>query len=383
MKRVALLAMVAAAVLAPGTAVSATHHAVRIRLALVPLQKAQLGSAGASLALDYGSGAVFRRNVGLKAFDVRQVIADSDFRRAGRVAHYALDYGDSFTGSTGVMEISSGVEEYKSPAYAKNGLALWRHVDSYLQRGNPGTWKKLSAPPVGQRSSAYLGTWAAPGLNPIVSLDEHVTVGRFVLDLTVTAGSASAAEGVAPRLLRVLNHRLRFMLGGHLTGNPEPAKLPPGPHAGQVLGGPDLSTMTLQPSDVDPGAAYELQAYVTNAPALSAYLLGLSATGPYYEVDEETFWWPTATEATYAEAYVRATFVVQDGAGSDVDLSSVGDSATGILIGGSDGSVVAFTLTNGQAGAFVVGFSSGGLQDSDVQSVAQAAANRLDAGLGP
>jgi hypothetical protein len=146
--------------------------------------------------------------------------------------------------------------------------------------------------------------------------------------------------------------------------------------------------MIVQPSDVDPDAGIDFQRYVTNLPALSAYLVSMQPTGLYDEVlQQEVFWWPSATEATYAETYVRAEVAKLFGAGSAVDLSAVGDNATGSLIADADdGVVVAVTLTNGQAGAFILGVSSGSGStptDSDVQSLAQAAANRLDAGLGP
>jgi len=386
MRRVVLLAVVGGAILVPATAASGGHHASKLPLALVPLQTAHLGLAGKSLKLDYGSGPKFIRDVGLKAFDVRNVIGDG-FRAGGGVARYALDYGDPFTGSTGVMEIRTGVEEYKTPADAKKGFALWRHVDSFLQIINPGNFppKKLKAPPFGQQSFAYLRTWAAPHLNPIVSLDEQVVAGKFVLDLTVTAGSASAAKKVAPHLLRVLYHRFQLMLKGHLAG--KPAKLPPKPHAGQAPSGPDLSTMILQPSDVGQSQAADLsQHYVAFPPALSEYAMVLHPAGPYDGgLGQQIFWWPTATEATYAEAYLSALFVKRYGEGSAVDVSLVGDNATGSLVdGGDDGSEVAVTLTNGQAGEFIVGLSTGAAPaptDSDVQSLAQAAANRLDAGL--
>jgi hypothetical protein len=386
LRRAAVGALLVGAVLVPTTAAAARHHpAPKLRLSLVPLQTAQLGSAGTGLALDYGSGPRAKRNLGLKFEDFRSFIPDAYFKSdLGGVARYALDYGDPFIGSTGVMELRSGVEEYKTPAAAKKSFAFSLHLGVVLSRNQPGTLEKLKAPPVGQRSAAYLIDWAAPDLNPIVKLDEQVLAGRFVLALTVTAGSTSAAEKVAPHLLRVLHRRLQLLLAGHLTG--KPAKLPPRPHAGQAPGGPDLSTMVLQPSDVDPDAGYDVQRYVPDLPALSAYLVSMNSAGLYDAGFEQVvFWWPTATEATYTAAYFGAEIAKAYGAGSAVDLSAVGDNATGTIVAGTtEGSVVGVTLTNGQAGSLILGLGSGAAPtDSDVQSLAQAAANRLDAGLGP
>src|SRR5579871_3052294 len=56
LKRVALVAILAAAVLVPAAAASAGNRHAHLRLGLVPLQTAQLGPAGKSFTLNYGSG---------------------------------------------------------------------------------------------------------------------------------------------------------------------------------------------------------------------------------------------------------------------------------------------------------------------------------------
>lgn len=403
LKRVALVAFAAAAaVLVPVSAASAAHHPARIRLALVPLQTAQLGPAGASLALNYGSGStsndgqiVIQGSSGGGIF--------SSGSSSGPRGGYVLDYGDPFTGSTGVTEIRTSVEEYKTPAVARRALVSARFFDAIFEPlflASPFvhvTHRKVKPAPVGQRRFGYLLTLAAPNLNPIVRLDEQVSAGRFVLELTVTAGSASAAEHVAPHLLRVLHRRLQLVLGGHLAGHP--VKLPPEPKAGQAPGGPDLSTLILQPPDVGQSHAVNLiQGYSAAPPALSNFFMILEPAGTYDTVEQQIGWWPTATEATYAETYEAGSpgfafgflgFGFGFGARTNgetitpVDLSSVDDPAAGYLVTGGGQSEALVTLTNGQAGESIVGSSNGTLTTSDVQSLAQAAADRLDAGLGP
>jgi len=389
MRRVGLAAIAAGAVLVTATAASASHHSsAKLPLALVPLQKAQLGAAGKSLKLDYGSGPQFISNVGLKAFDVRNIVGTEEWEYPATVAYYSLDYGDPFTGSPGVMEIQTGVEQYKTPAAARKGYAFWRHVDSSLRIIGPGgPWKKIDVPAVGPQHFAYLGTWQAPNLNPIVGLDEQVLAGKFVLALTVTAGSSTAAESIAPRLAHWLYRRFQPMLNGHLAG--KPARLPRQPKPGPAAGAPDLPTIILQPSDVGQSQTPDVsKQYIPSLPALSTYEMTMTPAGLWDDgINEDISWWPTATEATYAEAYLRALTAKFYGNGSPVDLTGVGDNATGSIADyGDNGSVAMVTLTSGQAGVFVDGVTTGAgpaPSDSDLQSLAQAAANRLDAGLGP
>ncbi|HEY2353324.1 MAG TPA: hypothetical protein VGH79_00300 [Gaiellaceae bacterium] len=386
MRRVAIAALVAGAVLVPATMASASHHrAAAHPLALVPLQSAQLGALWNGLALDYGSGRPLFTNVGLKAFDVRPYIQDEGGATfSGQVGRYALDYGDAFSGGTGVTEIRTGIEKYTTPRAAKAAYSYWRHVDSSLHEYTPGgQWKKIAVAAVGSRNFAYLGSWTAAGLNPIVGLDEQMLAGRYVLDVAVDAGSIDAAEHAAPGLARKLHHRLRSMLEGHLHW--KPATLPREPKPGRAADGPDLSTMILQPSDVGQSSTPTvLKQYDTWLPARSVYMMQMKPAGLYDdELIQDIFWWPTATEATYAGAYIRA-FV---GPGSPVDLSAVGDNATGsIFDGGEAGAFAIITLTNGRASEQIGGFTTGAgpaPTASDVQSLAQAAADRLDAGLGP
>lgn len=407
LKRVALVVILAGALLVPATTASASHPRARIRLASVPLQTAQLGPAGASFALNSDSGSISSEGYLVVEVDAEggatlgtyeSVVAGT----SGLIGGYVLDYGDPYTGSAGVTGIRSSVAEYKTRADARKGLAAARQEDAYLKNelASPYltvTEKAIKPSLVGQARFGYLATQAAPNLNPIVRLDEQVAAGRFVLDLTVTAGSASAAETAASRLVRVLHRRLQLMLGGHATGTPAPR--PPRLHAGQAPGAPDLSTMVLQPADVGQShSIYLFEGYSAAPPALSFYDMTLQPAGTYGYLDQQIGWWPTATEATYAQIYGAANasggFGIAIGFAphassrggvtvTPVDLSSVDDPATGYLVTGPGESDALVTVTNGQAGESIVGASHGTLHVSDVQSLAQAAADRLDAGLGP
>ncbi len=385
LRRLLLLATVAGAVLASATTASAGHKHARVPLPLVPLETAQLGSAGASLALNPGSG--YQDQSGGVVF-----LGGPPGFSSGPTNVYALDYGDPFTGSTGVMEIRSDVEEYPSRRVADLGLKFKRLISSAgLYFGSPLVSVKqrgIKAEHVGQRRFASLTTFSATNLNPIVKLDEEVVMGRYILDLTVTAGSASAAEHVAPHLMRLLHSRLRRLIWGHSVKGTR-QKVPEVPPPGQAPGGPDLSTLILQPNDVgQPHAVDLIQLYTLGLPALSDYIMLLQPAGTYQTLEQQIAWWPTATEATYGETYQSALspgfaplFGGGGGSGTPVDLSSVGDGATGYVVNESDGSLVYIRLANGQAGESVVALSNSPITNTDAQNLAQSAANRLDAGL--
>jgi hypothetical protein len=389
LKRLALVAILAGLALVAATTASARRYPTHFKLSLVPLQKAQLGAAAASFALNSWSGLLPNGPVPLQVLGAYTEDTGPPWQVTGRLSGYALDYGDPLTGSTGVMEIRTGVEKYKSRADAKFGLGFWRITDSELNEFNssvlPVTEQGLKRPAVGQKGFTSLLTFAATDLNPIVRLDEQVADGRYVLDVTVTAGSASAAEQAAPGLLKALDRRLHRLLAGRSVGGP--AKVPYEPEPGQAEGGPDLSAAAFQLSDFGQSHWVGLdQDYVSNPFALSSYVLDASPAGPYDGLQQEITWWPTATEATYAAAYQGELLdgLQADAAGSSiapVDLSALSDPANGVLMAGSGRSYLVINLTRGQAVDSVFATSDTTLTTSDVQTLAHVTATRLDAAL--
>ena len=118
--RIGLLsATLAAAVLVPTASASSPH---RVKLPLVPLPKSALGGAGESLALMHDSGVVSNADAANNSTSG----TTATFKNLGRVTGYDLTYGDPFTGGTGVTQIASGIEQFKTSAGAKKGLAFWR-----------------------------------------------------------------------------------------------------------------------------------------------------------------------------------------------------------------------------------------------------------------
>lgn len=387
--RTALLsATLAAAILVPAALASSPH---RIKLPLVPLPKSALGGAGKSLALTHDSGVV--SNAAAASNSTSGTTAT--FKNLGRVTGYDLTFGDPFTGGAGVTQIASGVEQYKTSAAAKKGLAFWRKDDaaqvrSLHQYGVGVTLKVVKVPAIGTGRFGYGTTFTFPNLAPMVGVDEQAVDGRYVLDVSVSGGSLSAASHLASKLLRTLDRRLQLAGKGRLRG--KPVKLLPPLKAGPPAGGPDLSTLTLTTSDLTGTATVLDQTYLVDSAALSAYVLDMKPAGQFEDLTQEIAWYATANEAMVITSLDEAIVGSELGAllgvtptMTPVDVSSIGDNATGEILQFSANAQSVYVgmvgLARGQASDFALFTSTSPLQASDVQSLAQAAATHLDAGV--
>jgi hypothetical protein len=382
-----LVAALASAILVPAASASTAHQ---VKLSLVPLPKSALGAAGKSLALTHDSGVVSNASAASNSSSG----TPSSFKKLGRVTGYGLTYGDPFTGGTGVTQIASGVEQYKTAADAKKGLAFWRKDDAQItsleQYGITVALKAVNAPKVGTSRFGYATTLSFPNVTPIVIVDEQLADGKYVLDVGAAGGSRAAAAHLASKLLRSLDQRLQLAEKGRLRSMP--VKLLPPLKAGPPTGGPDLSTLALTTSDLTGTVTVGDHAYYVDSAALSAYVLDMNPAGPYRDLTQEIEWYATANEATVIteldEAFVASaltSFLGVKPSTTAVDLSGVGDTAQGEILqfSGSAQSVYVgmVGLSRGQASDFVFFTSTSPLQASDVQSVAQAAAGHLDAGV--
>lgn len=380
-------ATLAAAMFSPAASASSTH---RVKLSLVPLPKSALGTAGKSLAFTHDAGVV--SNAG--AASNSESGTTSTFKNLGRITGYDLTYGHPFTGGTAITQIASGIEQYKTAAGAKKGLAFWRKDDAQItmlqQYGIAVALKAVKAPGVGTRRFGYATTLSFPNVAPIVIVDEQVADGKYVLDVGVAGGSVSAASHLASKLLRALDRRLQMAETGRLRS--KSVKLLPPLKAGPPSGGPDLSTLALTPSDLTGAVTVGDHAYYVDSAALSAYVLDMNPAGQYNDLTQQIEWYSTANEATVFttldEALVASgltSFLGVTPTTTAVDLSSVGDNAQGEILQftGSAQSVYVATigLTRSQASDFAIAISSSPLQASDVQSLARALAIHLDAGV--
>jgi hypothetical protein len=134
------------------------------------------------------------------------------------------------------------------------------------------------------------------------------------------------------------------------------------------------------------------QTYVVDPEALSAYVLDLNPAGQYHDLTQEIEWYATAKAATIITSLESAivanelgTLVGVTPTATSVDLSSIGDGAQGEILqfsmNGQSLYAATIGLSRGQASDFVIATSTSPLQAAQVQSLAQAMASHLDAGV--
>jgi hypothetical protein len=375
--RALLLAVLAGLLLVPAASAGRAH---RVRLALVPLPKAALGPAAQAFALAHDSGPVSNGSAAAHTADA----TPGTFKRLGRLNGYALEYGNAFTGDAGVTDIRTSVEQYKTRADARKGLAFWKKQDARLKRlDNPtfsvtSTPVKVPAPAAGTSHFAYLTSYSAANILPVSGIDLQVADGRYVLDVIVTAGTASLAETLAPKLAKKLDARFRLARKGRLHGTP--VRLPK-LKAGPPPGGPDLSVLRLRASDLV-GKATVGRGYVVDPAAISDYSVFMLPAGQFDALEQEIEWYPVANEASFFADFENAAALAQKGT-TAVDLSGLGDGAQGSMTAGSSFDTGQVFFSSGQLAEFIFFGSQDSIDSNDVVNVAQTAASRIDAaGLG-
>jgi hypothetical protein len=394
-----LLALLVAAVLAP-TAAAARKPKPHVSLALLPLPRPALGVEGTSLPLQWRDSGVVTNFEAADSANGR--VLTWQLKKLGRVSGYALDYGDPFTGAAGVTEIKTSASEYRTAADASRALAFWRRDGRKTSLVAKGaftiTHKALQPARVGESGFSYLITEHATNTAPIQRADEQASDGRYVIEVSITAGRRSVATRFASSLLRKLDARVRRAVAGHLHGTPVSIPSPPG-SAGPPPGGPDLSSLVVQPSDVGEQETDSGQGYQDAPHAVSDYFSWFATPAPFIELAQDVAWYPTTTEATRVAAY-SAFLSIGDyqplgssGGGlpvlyTSLDVSSAGDHATAYAVkveaGVPNGAFLRYavvTLRTGQLVDRVLLVPAGAVVPLSLQSVANAMAKRLDAGF--
>jgi hypothetical protein len=374
------VAALAAAVLVP---TASAGHVINAKLSLIPLPKSSLGSAGRGMTLAQDSGVLPNSAV------------SPGFELLGRTSGYLLDYGDAFSGGARATAIQSYVNKYRSARGAKRAVAFARTEDvagvaALNDAGLAFTGQTLTRPSLGGRSFAFVWTSGIAGVDPVSIVDLQWSNGRFTLEMQVAAGTSTEAESLARTLAKRLDKRLRLGLAGRLHG--KPVKLPPSPKAGPPRGGPSLAALALQASDFGGPATVQYQTYAVAPPAISEYDLDMRPAGAFDDLTQSIDWWPNANEAAFYSrvevvltADLLSALVGTAPQVTPVDVSSVGDAEQAEILHFSTSSREAYftivSLSSGQATNLLLAFSPSSIQPSDVQNLAQLAANRLDAGL--
>jgi hypothetical protein len=385
-----VLVALAAAILVPAASASSTPD---VALALVPLPKAGLGPSGHTLPLARDSGVVSNA---VAASDATGNVTAKQLKRLGRETGYMLDYGDPFRSASGVGEIQTGIERYRSPAAATRALAFWRSDElkngQLKQFGIDFSLRKLGLAGVGAPHWSYAGTASIKGLKPLHGVDAEVQQGRYLLDVSVSASSTPAAASLVSKLTRRLEQRMQLALAGRLHGRP--VQLPRPQQAGPPAHGPKPADMVLTSGDVGSPATVQHRGYAKpknafDPMALSVYDQTMTPAGSFPYLSQEVLLGSSQLEAQYFAAIALsgiASGIGNTGKATPVDLGGVGDKARGELLQLTESGGIAYeglvVLSRGPYLDFLVAASGSALTTADVHGLAQLAAKRLDAGFG-
>lgn len=387
MRKVLLGAALAAAVLVPAATASSTAG---VKLALVPLPKSALGPAARNLPIAHDSGVASNAE---EASQASGNVTAKQLKHLGRVTGYVLDYGSPFGDSSGIREIQTEIERYRTVAEARKGLDFWRRQELIKPPKSLGmqfSVKKLQLSGLPQPNWVYAGSASIKGLKPILGVDAEIQKGTYLLDISVAAGTKNAAARLVPGIARHLYQRLQLALAGHLHATP--VKLPPTLQAGPPAHGPKPSTLALRPADLGKGSkvlhkAYEKPNGSLDKNALSVYDLTIASPGSFPVLSQEVLVGSSKLEVQYFGAIVLSAGVGY-GKGikaTPVDLGSVGDNARGelahVAINGQTVDEEAVVLMRGTYLDFLVEASPSAFTPADVRKLAQLGATRLDAGF--
>lgn len=353
----------------------------RVRLALVPLPKTSLGPVARGLKLANDSGGSLR-------VEENQFFGVPNPATA-RVCGYALDYGNEGSGRPGVDSVWTTVDEYETPNYAKRALSFWKTSDALLPSLlNDGGLSVMSAqirlPALGSARLGVLTSYGASNIAPVSAADEVVADGRYLLHVHVAARTAAQAKMLATKFVKRLQARFALALEDRLQATS--VGLPPKPKARPPAGGPNLSAMALTASDFT-GSTADVEKYLAEPSgaqpdyrATSSYQATLELAGPFLVLDQAIEWFPNANEASF---YADRWIAIGEGTPGEVevDLSSLGDGARGLYANETTspgGTGVVVFSTGRLAEAIQIQLAAGNLQASDITTVAQTAARKID-----
>jgi hypothetical protein len=360
----------------------------QLELAVLPLPRTDLGTAGHSMNLAADSGVDSNAHA---ASQTTGNVTAARLKGLGRVSGYLLDYGTPFSDSPAVSEIQTEVEQYRTAAAAGNSLGFWRkqELDNRALKafGLDVTAKKVALEHVSDPYWAYLTIGRIHGLKPIYAVDAELVDGAYLLDVSVAAGSPGAAKRLAPVIAQKLIRRFRLAQEGRLHAKAVKIQAgKPGPPAR----GPKPSRVVLTRSDLGSPATIRGAHYVSprnafDSYAISAYDISMAPAGSYADLEQEVSVARSALEVKYFSALAAGALAHAAGAAgtaTKVNLSAVGDDAFGELVqvsaGTSSGSESIVVLSRGKYLDFVVAVSTTKLSTADVQTLAQKVAHRLN-----
>jgi hypothetical protein len=370
-------ALVVAAVFVPGESAKTANP-----LALLPLPHSALGAPAASLDISRPSGG--------KSFSGRLL------RQLGRLSGYQLTYGNFFIADpAGLSMVQTGIDQYTTAYNAQHALPFWKkralHQDDLTRLDLTTTIAPLVVAGITQPHWATLQTFSVTGYGSQFIVKVELSDSNYVLDVTAQAGTQDLATSFAISAAQKLDKRLNRWLSGHLHGTP--VALPPYPDQGPPASGPDPATMMLQTGDFAPTTYLDGEGYDLFPAALSTYTAYFSPAGPFDEVYQSAMLMPSSNSAAYVDAVNAASSIYYQLEYSKhayvqvtpVDVTAVGDEAQAEIVTissyGYTRSNAVITLHSGAAADIIYAYGHTPLKASDVQALAQAAADRLDAAV--
>lgn len=363
-----LFAIAAGAVLALlSVPVASATSSSRVRLSLIPLRKSALGSAarGLKLAFDSGAGSTVP---------------------GGQIRGYALHYGNEASGRPGVDSVWTSIDEYKNAKDAKQGLDMAKSEDAQVtglnHAGLSVRYRSVKVPAIGSARFGDLTRYSASNIAPVSISSEWFTKGRYLLEVRVAARRTARANAIAPKLAEQLDRRLQLALERRLRARA--VKLPQRPEPGPPAGGPNLSAMGLATTDLSGPATLVASSYLAKPPdaepdplALSEYFEAMQPAGQFDVLIQHILWFPTANEASFdADRWLAGEAATN---AHQLDVSSAGDSARCVYLTFNPGIVALVTFSTGRVTEILELDSPSDVPLSDITSVAQAAANKINA----
>jgi hypothetical protein len=317
------------------------------------------------------------------------------------VTGYSLTYGSLFLDTPGLDEVAMIVDGYKTTRAARRALKQQRkeylggssYVKNLTQLNLTATEASLAVPAVGDSRFGALLTLSVPTYGSVYLVDEEIRDGKYILQLTVAAGSQDLATSYAAAKARLFDRRLHLGLNGRLHGRS--VRIPKLRKQGPPKSGLDPATAALQTSDL-PGSQIDFGGYdgFTGAGALSSYTRNFQPAAPFDIVSQIVSVMPSTNGAAFTSALLGAELIAfglsNAGSGSTtqvtpVDVSAVGDEAQAAIVSVSGSGpmrdVAVVTLHSGAVADIVIAESAATIDPSAVQSLAHAAADRLDAAL--
>lgn len=325
MRRIAIPLTLGVAILGAVTLpslASASARSVSAReLALMPLPLAAYGSGVVALPIAQDSGVVTNAEA---AGTTNEGVRAATLAGLGRLTGYTLDYGSKVPGGTGVTEVQTTVEAYRSAAAAAAGLAFWRKDDADVTATHtPGltvSIRPFEPSGAGGPSFGDVGSVMLKGESPVYGADVGFRSGALVAQVSITASSPSLPRRLAQTAAGKLRARIKSVLSGAIAG---PAVvLPAKPKLGPPRQGPDPAKLALTAAEL--GGTLSHQGYELDAglEPLSEYGRTVLLPGDAGLIQEQVTVFRSAAQAQY-ELTILADFASsQQGSGASGGLGA-------------------------------------------------------------